>query len=150
PQHDSSAWAHSIVWCVRDAGTGADAVLPARAAIRPCLEKWPAVIRVLVDQHRPDRHGPDQRSADWPDASVGLGGVRHVYARSAEFLHSRGMNELRWLRMIGDSIFAVGAVVLGWFVLGLVTGHSYDDHGYVAEGQWEVREEEEEELALHR
>ncbi len=28
--------------------------------------------------------------------------------------------------MIGDTIFAVGALVLGWFVLGLVTGHSYD------------------------
>ena len=50
--------------------------------------------------------------------------------------------------MIGDSIFAFGALVLGWFVLGLVTGHSYDDRGYVNEGQWEVREEEE--LALHR
>ena len=72
------------------------------------------------------------------------------YARSAEFLHSGGMNALRWLRMIGDTIFAIGAIVLGWFVLGLVTGHSYDDRGYVAEGHWEVREEREEELALHR
>ena len=61
------------------------------------------------------------------------------YARSAEFLHSPGMNQLRWLRMVGDSIFALGALVLGWFVLGLVTGHSYDKKGYVAEGEWEVR-----------
>jgi nitric oxide reductase subunit B len=61
------------------------------------------------------------------------------YARSAEFLHSPGMNQLRWMRMIGDTVFAAGAVVLGWFVLGLVTGHSYDHTGYVAEGEWEVR-----------
>ena len=61
------------------------------------------------------------------------------YARSAEFLHSPGMNQLRWLRMVGDSVFALGALVLGWFVLGLVTGHSYDKKGYVAEGEWEVR-----------
>jgi nitric oxide reductase subunit B len=61
------------------------------------------------------------------------------YARSSEFLHSSGMNQLRWLRMVGDSIFALGALVLGWFVLGLVTGHSYDERGYVAEGEWEVR-----------
>jgi len=61
------------------------------------------------------------------------------YARSAEFLHSGGMNQLRWMRMIGDTIFAAGAVVLGWFVLGLVTGHSYDQTGYVAEGEWEIR-----------
>jgi nitric oxide reductase subunit B len=39
------------------------------------------------------------------------------------------------LRMIGDSIFAIGALALGWFVLGLLTGHSYDDRGYVAEGE---------------
>jgi nitric oxide reductase subunit B len=61
------------------------------------------------------------------------------YARSAEFLQTGLMGRLRWMRMIGDSIFAVGALVLGWFVLGLVTGHSYDKHGYVAEGEWEVR-----------
>jgi nitric oxide reductase subunit B len=70
------------------------------------------------------------------------------YARSAEFLHSGGMNQLRWMRMIGDTVFALGAVVLGWFVLGLLTGHSYDKHGYVAEGEWEVRPQEE--PVLHR
>ena len=32
--------------------------------------------------------------------------------------------------------------MLGWFVLGLVTGHSYQASGYVAEGGWEVREVE--------
>ncbi len=63
------------------------------------------------------------------------------YARSAEFLHSGPMNTLRWMRMVGDTVFAAGAVVLGWFVLGLVTGHSYSKHGYVAEGQWEVKPE---------
>jgi nitric oxide reductase subunit B len=46
------------------------------------------------------------------------------YARSAEFLQSGLMDTLRWLRVIGDSIFAFGAVVLGWFVLGLKTGWS--------------------------
>jgi nitric oxide reductase subunit B len=64
------------------------------------------------------------------------------YARSAEFMHSGYMNQLRWMRMIGDSIFALGALVLGWFVLGLVTGHSYDTSGYVLEGEWEVRPKE--------
>jgi len=61
------------------------------------------------------------------------------YARSSEFLHSGHLDQLRWMRMVGDSIFAMGAVVLGWFVLGLVTGHSYEKSGYVAEGAWEVR-----------
>ncbi len=44
------------------------------------------------------------------------------YARSAEFLQSDLMGTLRWMRVIGDTIFAVGIVALGWFVLGLKTG----------------------------
>jgi len=64
------------------------------------------------------------------------------YARSAEFMQTPLLNHLRWLRMLGDSIFALGALVLGWFVLGLVTGHSYDRRGYVAEGEWVVRPQE--------
>ncbi len=31
---------------------------------------------------------------------------------------------MRWLRVIGDTIFAVGAFVLVWFVFGLKTGWS--------------------------
>jgi nitric oxide reductase subunit B len=46
------------------------------------------------------------------------------YARSAEFLQTDLMNLLRWLRVIGDTLFAAGAVALGWFVLGLKTGWS--------------------------
>ena len=65
------------------------------------------------------------------------------YARSSEFLHSGYLNQLRWMRMIGDTIFAFGALVLGWFVLGLVTGHSYDRRGQVIEGEWKVRFEDE-------
>ena len=47
------------------------------------------------------------------------------YARSAEFLNTPLMTTLKWMRIPGDSIFAVGALFLGWFVLGLLTGHSY-------------------------
>jgi len=60
------------------------------------------------------------------------------YARSAEFLQTGMMNTLRWLRVIGDTIFAVGVLALGWFVLGLVTGHAYDTRGRVAAGEAEV------------
>ncbi|MCH7993044.1 MAG: nitric-oxide reductase large subunit [Planctomycetes bacterium] len=48
------------------------------------------------------------------------------YARSAEFLQSPLMSNLRWLRVIGDTIFAAGILALAWFVLGLVTGWSVD------------------------
>ena len=46
------------------------------------------------------------------------------YARSAEFMQTPLLNNIRWLRVIGDTIFAAGAVTLGWFVLGLKTGWS--------------------------
>lgn len=46
------------------------------------------------------------------------------YARSAEFMQGEGMSALRWMRVFGDTIFAVGVVALGWFVLGLKTGWS--------------------------
>ncbi|HUY91315.1 MAG TPA: nitric-oxide reductase large subunit [Pirellulales bacterium] len=46
------------------------------------------------------------------------------YARSAEFLQTDLMDRLRWLRVIGDTIFAIGIMGLGWFVLGLKTGWS--------------------------
>jgi nitric oxide reductase subunit B len=49
------------------------------------------------------------------------------YARSAEFLQTGLMDTLRWLRVVGDTIFAVGALALGWFVLGLKTGWSLAD-----------------------
>ena len=47
------------------------------------------------------------------------------YARSAEFLQTGPLSTLRWMRAFGDTIFAIGAFLLGYFVLGLITGHSY-------------------------
>ena len=49
------------------------------------------------------------------------------YARSAEFMQSGTMQTLRWMRVPGDILFATGAVLFAWFILGLLTGHSYDD-----------------------
>jgi nitric oxide reductase subunit B len=49
------------------------------------------------------------------------------YARSAEFLQSGHMQALRWMRVPGDVLFAAGATLFAWFILGLLTGHSYDD-----------------------
>jgi len=47
------------------------------------------------------------------------------YARSAEFMQIPLLQHLRWLRVAGDTIFALGALGLGWFVLGLKTGWSF-------------------------
>ncbi len=41
------------------------------------------------------------------------------YARSSEFLQTSTMQTLRWLRAFGDTIFAIGAVILVYFVFQL-------------------------------
>jgi len=46
------------------------------------------------------------------------------YARSAEFLQQPNLQTFRWLRIIGDTIFALGAIGLFYFVIGLKTGWS--------------------------
>jgi nitric oxide reductase subunit B len=45
-------------------------------------------------------------------------------ARSAEFMQQDAMQTLRWMRVVGDTIFAAGGVALAWFCLGLWTGWS--------------------------
>jgi len=74
----------------------------------------------------------------WASVEVGT-----WYARSSEFLHTPILTKLRWMRMFGDTIFAFGAVVLGWFVLGLMTGHSFDQGSRVLEeGEYTPHEPE--------
>jgi nitric oxide reductase subunit B len=46
------------------------------------------------------------------------------YARSADFMQNPTLQTLRWLRIIGDTIFALGALALAVFVIGLKTGWS--------------------------
>ena len=46
------------------------------------------------------------------------------YARSAEFLQQPWIQQLRWLRLVGDSVFLFGVASFAWFVVGLKTGWS--------------------------
>src|SRR5579872_2173286 len=55
------------------------------------------------------------------------------YARSAEFLQTPSMQFLRWMRVPGDVLFSLGAAILGLFVIGLITGHSYQKPALVEE-----------------
>jgi nitric oxide reductase subunit B len=41
-------------------------------------------------------------------------------ARSPEFMQTDLMQTLRWMRMVGDTIFAIGAIAFVWFALGLM------------------------------
>jgi nitric oxide reductase subunit B len=46
------------------------------------------------------------------------------YARSPEFMGTPLMATLRWLRMPGDTLFAIGAIALVLFIFGLKLGYS--------------------------
>ena len=48
------------------------------------------------------------------------------YARSADFMQGDTLSFFRWLRVIGDTIFALGTVSLAWFIVGLKTGWSLE------------------------
>src|SRR5690554_5219998 len=48
------------------------------------------------------------------------------YARSAEFLQQPHIHILKWLRVVGDTIFALGTLALVWFVFGLKFGWSIE------------------------
>jgi nitric oxide reductase subunit B len=46
------------------------------------------------------------------------------YARSAEFMHTSPMDTLRWLRVVGDTVFAAGAIAFVIAVARLTTGRA--------------------------
>ena len=69
------------------------------------------------------------------------------YARSTKFMTTPLMQNLRWMRVPGDTVFALGELVIVLFVFGLSTGRSYrpsSPSGPVIPGheQWKTREPE--------
>jgi len=48
------------------------------------------------------------------------------YARSAEFMQQPYLITFKWLRVIGDTIFAAGTIALSWFIFGLAVGWSIE------------------------
>ena len=46
--------------------------------------------------------------------------VGYWSARSSEFMQTDTMQFFRWLRMVGDTVFAVGAIVFCYFALDLM------------------------------
>ena len=49
------------------------------------------------------------------------------YARSDTFLQQPLLETLRWLRIVGDTVFLTGVASLSWFVIGLKTGWSWQE-----------------------
>jgi nitric oxide reductase subunit B len=41
-------------------------------------------------------------------------------ARSPEFTQTDVMQFFRWMRIVGDTVFAAGAVAFVWFAIGLI------------------------------
>jgi nitric oxide reductase subunit B len=50
-------------------------------------------------------------------------------ARSADFLQTDLMQTLKWMRAVGDSVFAIGILALVYFIAGLKCGWSLEPSG---------------------
>ncbi|MBP1775240.1 MAG: norB [candidate division NC10 bacterium] len=61
------------------------------------------------------------------------------FARSAEFLQQPWLQTLRWLRIVGDTVFIGGTAALAYFMLGLWTGWSYEREPAAARDRAGVR-----------
>ncbi|WP_432558470.1 nitric-oxide reductase large subunit [Granulicoccus sp. GXG6511] len=73
------------------------------------------------------------------------------YARSSEFLYTPILTVIRWLRTPGDVVFAVGALAIGVFMVGLLTGWSLKKGGADVESGSPLREDQDaEEAAVGR
>ena len=66
------------------------------------------------------------------EASVKFG---YWYARSAEFLDSPIVKPLKWARVAGDTVFALGTLTLVIFVVGLAAGYSLRARAKPAKGE---------------
>ena len=89
-------------------------VLLARVRMPSCMARWqPAAGSTSLSLL------PVGLAQTWASVEHGM-----WYARSAEFLQTPVLEVFRWLRSIGDTIFAVGILALGWFVIGLSAGWS--------------------------
>jgi nitric oxide reductase subunit B len=54
------------------------------------------------------------------------------FVRSAEFMQRPIIHTFVWFRITGDSIFTLGALVLGWFIVGLKTDWSLKEETHLA------------------
>ena len=55
------------------------------------------------------------------------------YARSPEFMQTSLMQTLRWMRLFGDTIFAIGAIAFVWFAINLMIRRKEAEPEVVAE-----------------
>ncbi|MAG56445.1 MAG: nitric oxide reductase large subunit [Planctomycetes bacterium] len=70
------------------------------------------------------------------------------YARSADLLQQPLIETLRWLRIVGDTIFLAGVGSLAWFAIGIWTGRSIEPSSSCVDISSEVSAEKIEEPAL--
>ena len=55
------------------------------------------------------------------------------YARSPEFMQTSVMQTLRWMRLFGDTVFAIGAIAFVWFAVELMIRKQEPEPALVAE-----------------
>ena len=122
-EHDNRARTCRALLRIRHAGYRFDAVLSQSLAGPRHVERAVTGLGVLGNEHRADAGDGWELPAGGIDANVGIGEIR-LLGRSAEFLSSPTVQTIKWSRIFGDTVFALGAVALVVFVFGLAIGYS--------------------------
>ena len=98
-------------------GSGTDAVLPARAEARRTWKEDRSKLSFWLLTLAWSSWWCSA-CCRWPDAGLGLDRTWHL-VRTFGGVHAvRPMQTLRWMRVPGDILFALGAALFAWFVLG--------------------------------
>jgi nitric oxide reductase subunit B len=126
PQHDGGPRPRGPLRCLRHAGHRPHADVHASAHRRPTMAGRSPRLRVLGHEHRTRGHDDAEPPTGGVAADVGFRAARLLVCAEPEFLESGWLPALRWLRVPGDTVFAIGAIAVILFIFGLRFGWSLE------------------------
>src|SRR5215510_15118788 len=129
PQHHGRARPRRLLWCLWHARPGSHLDVSARTAGRPRVEGRFAELFLLGDERRPDGDDCAEPVARRVAADRGFSQTWLLVFAQRRVPRPGPHADPGWLRMPGDTLFAIGAIAFVVFVFGLGLGYSLKDKG---------------------
>ena len=119
-EHDGGSRARRTLRRVRNAWFGIAALLFTGDETGNYLEGKTDSVCFLGDQYRNVSGNHSEPFARRFDADLSIGQCRLLVSAKSEFMQTDVMQWFRWMRIVGDTIFALGAIVFCYFALDLM------------------------------